>query len=109
MSNWIRVGFVTVDAGLLMVGDPCYAEYDNHPHHPIHHWDVFCKTYLERLDTSETHSVQLHHGSIEEPRSDGLGVVIATGGDGRYPVDVKLGKDGRVSEFRVKLTQSYGD
>ena len=73
-----KIGEVGVDAGMLMVGDPCYfVGKDATIHERCKDWsqackEVFCKDGL----TSDT-PLDVY----------GLGVAIATtGGDGCYPV-----------------------
>ncbi len=92
MAKWQKVGEIGVDAGLCMVGDPCYVSYNNHKTHPIHNWKTFCN----QLNDDVT---QLKNGLARVA----LGIVVESGrGDGIYPVYIKRnGRKGRVAELKV--------
>lgn len=65
-----QIGEVTVDSGLLMIGDPCYSI-------PGPSWDVFC----DAVGAGDPDSGPC------EPLGPGLGIVATTTyGDGTYPV-----------------------
>jgi hypothetical protein len=68
-----KIGEIGVDAGIVMVGDPCY-RYDN-PTPAANDWSSFC--------------AELSHNSgiAGEPLGEGNGFVVhTTYGDGTYPV-----------------------
>ena len=95
MEDWQHVGEVGVDAGLIMVGDPCYAADKDHP---IHDWGKFCDTL--KGDVTQLNS-RLGH--------TGLGVVVSSGyGDGTYPVYVKRDA-GVVTELKVVFVGNEED
>jgi hypothetical protein len=52
---WKKVGTVTVDAGILWIGDPCRLQPDIHNKHPkwspAGPWDAFC-AWLGNADAS---------------------------------------------------------
>ena len=82
-----KIGECGVDAGMLMVGDPCYfVGKDATIHKRCNDWsqackDVFCKEGLKRDTPMNVY---------------GLGVAIATTyGDGCYPVYLDTTKKGR--------------
>ncbi len=86
-ADWQYAGEVAVDAGLIMVGDPCYAANKDHP---IHDWGTFCN-----LLSGPSTQLKFAHGG------NGLGVVVPSGhGDGIYPVYIKRDR-GVVTELRV--------
>ena len=90
-SAFQEVGIIGVDAGLCMVGDPCYIKSEDHP---AHDWSKFCSMIAGQYPTVH----QLNYAAGHE----GLGVVVSTGyGDGCYPVSVVYGDEGRVSEIRI--------
>ncbi len=89
-----EVGFVTVDAGLIQIGDPCYAsEYEDHDE-----WMNFLNVN-KILGMKE--SVSINH------KAGGPGKAIVVGGfggDGVYPVSIKRCKDtGMVKEVKIKF------
>ena len=89
-------GYVGVDAGLVMIGDPCYIVSENISH-PVHNWDTFCDSLSTNTKMSEPTVKSLNFPLGHE----GLGVVISSGyGDGCYPVYVTK-KDGRIKEARI--------
>lgn len=86
-ESWERVGEIGVDAGIVMVGDPCYV---NATDHPIKNWPKFCDSLV-----GDTTQLNYRHGSA------GLGVVVSSGyGDGVYPVYIRREK-GVIAEMKV--------
>lgn len=90
---WETIGYLPVDAGCLMLIDPCYvlddqelmAEAANEDRH----------VYLDEVCTE---------WDKYKPIVKGLGMLVETGyGDGSYPVQIKRNSDGRVAEVRVKF------
>ena len=86
-SDWEHVGEIGVDAGIVMVGDPCYI---NDVDHPVKDWSKFCSS----LDSPAT--------QLKYPMGHtGLGVVVSSGyGDGVYPVYIRR-ENGVVVEMKV--------
>ena len=88
----ILVGYCDVDAGLIMVGDPCYASIDDNGdperRHKIHDWSEFVSWLYE----DKGHDEPFLHKAIPHPRGHmGAGVVVASGfGDGTYPVYITI-------------------
>lgn len=98
-DDWIEVGEVGVDAGLLMVGDPCYIGEKSHPAQMG--LDKFHTEVLEpQIDED---AIQLHF----DRGHAGLGVIVPTGfGDGVYPVYIRRDKaTGRVAEVKVTFIE----
>lgn len=95
MSDWERVGVVTVDAGTLWLGDPCYF---------VGKEDVPTKTWKEFVQKLHPYKPvkQWNH-----PRGHpGLGVTTNTGyGDGVYGVFVKKTPEGRTAEVKVVFVE----
>lgn len=93
-----QVGVISVDAGLVMVGDPCYHVGSKKPPKDFcGNWADFCQQKLQDLDV-----VQLNH----DRGHAGLAVVIGGfGGDGCYPVYVERDKDGRTARMIVDFTE----
>ncbi len=73
-----KIGVCAVDAGLLMIGDPCYfIGKDSGAYKQFKSWDDF----LKRTKCYEGRQLNFEHGG------SGLGVVARTKyGDGEYPV-----------------------
>ena len=100
MHRSTKIGTVGIDAGMLYIGDPCYvidAALGKKP------WGEFLdETYASQPDGSNAlwWSVQ---GTLPNPAYKfTAGHVVTTGwGDGEYPVEVKLSKDGRVASVTV--------
>lgn len=88
-DKWELVGHVGVDAGLVMVGDPCYTLGDDASHR-VKSWDEFCDT--------------LPFNGPATIHDTGFGIVVSSGyGDGSYPVYVKKNRDGRVVGLKVEF------
>lgn len=85
------VGCVGVDAGLIMIGDPCYHLHTSRPKPEFGaDWQEFC-SYLD-LDKA-AHNI-----------GDGLAMVISNfGGDGVYDVFIRRDENGRIIEAGVKF------
>lgn len=95
-----RIGKVFVDAGIVMVGDPCYSLPDDGSHR-ISDWDEFCKVMFKDENYDKGYS---------KPLGDGVAIVVESGyGDGEYPVFVERASDGRVSRLIVEFIPEYDD
>lgn len=93
MSTWETIGYLPVDAGCMMLIDPCYllddqmlmAEAANEDRH----------VYLNEICSGWE-----KYASV----INGLGMVVETGwGDGSYPVQIRYSRDGRVAEVRINF------
>ena len=90
------IGSVYVDAGIVMIGDPCYTLPDDGSHRDeaARDWHTFCDS-LYGDDRDTLHGV--------EPMGQGVGIVVQSGyGDGEYPVVAEY-EDGRVKSVTVKF------
>lgn len=85
-------GSVTVDAGLIQIGDPCYM-FDAHD------------KWLKYLETSGITGMDLSTNVSHENGNPGMAVVVSSGfGDGVYDVMVKkCSETGRVKEVKIKF------
>lgn len=92
-SKWETVGEISVDAGMVIVGDPCYFATPDADQHPAETWEEFCEL------TAGSDATQLHH----KLGHAGLGVVVRISGDGVYPVEVRRNEEGRIAEMRVRF------
>lgn len=90
VKKWKTVGHISVDAGIVQLGDPCY-QYKNH--------DEWLK-YIENTGIEKMKkTLEIGH----ENGLPGQAVVISSGyGDGYYPVEV-IEEKGRVKEVRIKF------
>lgn len=89
------VGSITVDAGLIMVGDPCYSHEDSE-------WLDF----LNDNKLSENDTAVIPHERTEGNYGDcGKAITVASGfGDGVYDVEVKRClTTGHIKELRIKF------
>lgn len=82
------VGRIGVDAGLMYLGDPCYVIDDELGKME---WSAFLENHCPNPDNGEMARVVPH------PRTGAaVGVVAISGwGDGVYPVEIELDKEGR--------------
>jgi len=98
------IGTVGIDAGMLYLGDPCYV-IDK----PLGRktWDDFMRDlYATSADGGEAQWWHVN-ATISEtsPRTFPAGMVVTTGyGDGEYPVEVTLDKNGRITSVTVRFT-----
>ena len=95
-----QVGVIGVDAGIVMVGDPCYhIGKDVPPKDFCRSWSEFCQTKLSE-NGKAVDAVQLNYDMGHE----GLAVVVGGfGGDGCYPVFVEKDRTGKVTRLVVEF------
>lgn len=91
-SKWEKVGEVAVDAGIIMLGDPCY-HIEKAGQYIPDDWSTFC----DAIGNSDVHNFEFSGGHT------GAGVVVSSGfGDGIYDVFIRRDTDtGRVAEVKV--------
>ena len=93
-----HIGVCGVDAGMLMIVDPCYVV-----DRPIGKmdWGEFLKLSGMQLPNG----VWPEHGYVRDPvRSTALGVVVHTRyGDGEYPVIGYFDSEGRIAKIEIKF------
>lgn len=100
MSEETLAGYVDVDSGTMLIGDPCYYGIDN----PMSDWSSFCDLIAGKQITRIPHV--LGH--------EGRGIVVHAGlGDGTYPVYVTVrnvdGWGERVTEMRIDFMADGDD
>lgn len=77
----IRLGFVSVDSGVVFIGDPSHTITGDAPHH-IPTWEEWCGKTVGDLFRSDRDGP-----GVAEPAGPGLGMSFRTAwGDGSYPV-----------------------
>jgi hypothetical protein len=87
-----QIGFITVDAGLVQVGDPCYTS-DGMNH--AEDWSKFC----DKLFKDQKDGVYLVK---HEAGANGKAIIVSTAyGDGLYPVYIKRNKEGSILQLIV--------
>ena len=88
----VQIGSVDVDAGVLMIGDPCYSLPDDASHRSTiaKDWARFCEA--------------LEGASHSEPLGRGTAIVLRTPhGDGEYPVMAELTSGGGIRRVILDL------
>lgn len=96
MSKLEKVGTIMVDAGIVMVGDPCYSLPDDGSFRTeiARDWGQFCDAlYGAKGALNRT------------PLGPGVSVVVSSGGDGAFPVYVQRDAAGRVTQLIVKFIE----
>ena len=89
-----EIGTVFVDAGIVMVGDPCYTLPDDGSTRT-----ETARDWLKFVDA--TFATEGPKG-VYKPLGDGIAVVVESGyGDGEYPVFVRRNDEGRVIAVEV--------
>jgi hypothetical protein len=85
------IGQVSVDSGLIYIGDPCYVLHKNEPPKSIgKDWDDFCNTITHKN----------YHEFNHDLGHSGLGVVSSTfHGDGLYNVIGFFHNDNKRASF----------
>lgn len=90
----VKVGDVHVDAGMITIHDPCYAE------------DIDFDTLFDLIYKNRTPGKppELKMASMIKHKAghEGAGVVMNAGyGDGTYPVYITLNDEGRVAKAEI--------
>ena len=94
-DGWTKIGECPVDAGCLVLVDPCYVAHEEDRTDP----------YQEALMWDKE-----DHARGHKEMSDGLGVIVSTGyGDGQYPVYVRRTNDGRIAAVMVDFNDGMDD
>lgn len=90
-----KIGYIGVDAGMCMIGDPCYvidADLGKME------WAKFLDTYCPQ----ENYPVWRVPNTRARDSKMCLAIVVGSGyGDGVYPVSVEINGDGRVTKLVV--------
>jgi hypothetical protein len=101
-SKWKTIGFVGVDSGSLIIGDPCYLDHQED-------WNpkLYDKWICGALCNSETEAVQINAVCPDQAVAFSSGM-----GDGLYPVQALYTNIGtvknpdiRIKEVRILLIQ----
>jgi hypothetical protein len=95
-----QIGTVFVDAGIVMVGDPCYTLPDDASHRTevAKNWSKFCDASYDE-----------NGKNVTAPLGQGIAVVVPSGyGDGEYPVFVERSSDGTVLRLIVEFEHPNG-
>jgi hypothetical protein len=99
-ANWVTVGKICVDAGLVWIGDPCYILHEKKlPKSLGKDWGDFCKKLGRACPTTKSFLFNSGH--------EGLGVCAASGvGDGAYDVEALIEEVPRMGKrvCAVKVT-----
>ena len=90
-----KIGSCGVDAGCLILIDPCYLKYlpdlDKG-------WDKFCDSVLRPvIHDSPNHGGQVHYG--------GGGVLVSTMGDGNFPVMATYDEDNCITKIEILIAR----
>jgi hypothetical protein len=115
LPMWIDVGSISVDAGLVWIGDPSYimhkegGEFDSLPKDLGDDWGDFCDKTFSKAEKNKLVGNVLATQFNHDRGHSGLGVCVSSGlGDGFYTVKAKLISEEsfgkpivRVAEIRV--------
>jgi len=94
-SGWKLIGKISVDSGLVFIGDPCYLSDKN----PFKDWNGFC----DKIENMKTTAAITHGQEISLVSDNAMGIVSSTGwGDGIYDVLALIDR-GQVKEIRILL------
>lgn len=90
-NNVVLAGYIGVDSGQIMIGDPCYLDgWDSNSNDE---WDIEGKEGQYCYQGVSATTIRDTYGEI----GDGRAVAMSSGyGDGQYPVYVQLDEDNRV-------------
>lgn len=86
MSKWETIGYIGVDSGTIMVGDPCYVV-------PDENWSDWCDEFKD-AGGYNTYFAAMGDGTLS---------VSTPHGDGMYDVKARRNKHGQIVEIRIQL------
>jgi len=100
-TDWEKVGTIGVDAGCVMVGDPCYTQGADADHGSAS-WSEFLEKTWPNVFGPDGARLGEPMADVAPVRGEsGIGLVISSGyGDGEYPVFVRRVGD-RIAELKV--------
>jgi hypothetical protein len=100
-NGWKLVGKISVDAGLVYIGDPCYLSDKN----PFKDWN----TFVDKIDHVKETAAISHGLEIQSTSDCAMGIISTTGwGDGIYDV-LALIDHGQVKEIRILFDTSISE
>ena len=93
-DGWSVIGHVPVDAGCLMLMDPCYLRDRLFAgSEQIESW--YDDAVVDHAE--ETHWAVKHH-------DERYGHIVSTGyGDGFYPIEARFNSEGLIAEVRIRF------
>lgn len=98
--SWTKVGTIFVDAGCVMVGDPCYTQGAD-ASSASESWSAFLEaTWPDTFGPDAKEGVEMGD-AVQALGKEGVGIVVSSGyGDGEYPVYVQR-EYGRIKAMKV--------
>lgn len=106
-SRTVRIGTCGVDAGLIMIGDPCYIIGNDVGRKP---WPVFL-TDLYKHPIPGVAGLPKERGwnvmslSSLGNRAFPAALVVSSGyGDGEYPVSVRINDEGVITSMTIRFS-----
>ena len=97
-----KIGTLSVDAGIIALGDPCYTLPDDASHRTeiAKDWGEFCSALYVNGDTTQG----------VEPLGKGVMLVVQSGyGDGSYPVYAEYTSDNHIARVIVDFMDEDDD
>lgn len=103
-DEWQQIGVVPVDAGCLLIVDPCYLR------DVLFEGNKQIEAWYQRAVVEGGRD---HWPVTHQDRKGGqmdLGHFVSTGeGDGIYPVEARFAEDGRIAEVRIRFSYDEDD
>lgn len=104
-AEFVKIGFLTVDSGIIWLGDPCYILHQTDSINNIigKDWMDFCSI----IDTNEQYGATSF--SWSDDQESGFGIAIESArGDGSYPVYARY-KNGVICEINIRFDADHYD
>lgn len=107
--DWEKIGNLPVDAGCILLSDPCYvlpdSRYPNEDEQVEIPYDY--ATMLEEMKVAEWPRV---FNVQPKNYSNPLGLIVESGyGDGLYPVYAKFNKEGRLIQVMIDFDEDWDE
>lgn len=88
IRKWKKLGSVSVDSGMIAIGDPTYLRDGDHP---LLDYDRLCDEFKAEFTWLRS-----------EDRSDHW-LIISAHADGGYPIEAQFTATGQIAELRIKF------
>jgi hypothetical protein len=104
ITNLTLAGYITIDSGQAMIGDPCYLDKWNTNEND--EWNLEGKVGEYSYHGASATTLANDYGALDSYAA----VVFSTGsGDGFYPVYVQINDEGKVSKVVIDFYRELSE
>jgi hypothetical protein len=108
-SDWKQIGMLPVDAGCILLSDPCYVLPDSRGIEDGKHIEI-PYDYSTMLEEMEKEGWPKEFRVKPKGYSQPLGMIVESGyGDGEYPVFAQYNREGRLAKIMIDFDYDWQD